>query len=73
MCLIMKVNGWYEEIDSGKLFYLNKRRDYKRSKAFELLKEAIQLENGSRALKEKQDAANHFLYNAYRVGIEFYC
>lgn len=57
----------------GKVFYLNKRRNYKRSDAFKLLNDALTLDRESTSLKEKQNAANYFLHNAYRAGIEFYC
>lgn len=56
----------------GKIFYIMKTNRYDRSAAFSLFKEAMALEKEASSLRDKQTAANHFLAEAFNVGISFY-
>lgn len=53
----------------GSISYLTKSKTFDFNKASNLLKQAIDMHNNSKTLKEYQEAAKFFLKNCYKVGI----
>lgn len=55
----------------GAIDYIVKTDKYNRLEALKLYDEALEKEKNSHNLKEKQDAANHFLRNCKKAGIVY--
>lgn len=55
----------------GSISYLVKGKEYAYEKAVALFNEAVDANNEARNLKELQKAADYFLKNCYRAGIEY--
>ncbi|MCM1122603.1 MAG: hypothetical protein NC416_08470 [Eubacterium sp.] len=55
----------------GSISYLVKSKKYDWKKAIALFNEAVDKNNKAEKLKDLHDAANYFLKNSYKIGIEY--